>query len=105
MRRSGRTTRLVDQAVQILFTEGEIFIPMGSWIERMAENMVTLSKEEFVKSCRFIDWVGESTSSMTQLHLAKTIQRRLDLEHQYQYEATKSLKGIWIKLKTESQDD
>ena len=90
-RRSGNTTRLINDAVEALFTEGEIFIPDSNWLEKSKEGFAL---SEIEKRNRFIDF-NERPTGNTQRHFKRRLIKRLDLEHQYQYEVS----GNWIKLK------
>ena len=88
MRRLGRTTRLVDNAIQTLFQEGEIFIPDSSWLE---SNGRGFTKEEIEKRNLFIDVEG---TGFSQKYFLRRLMRRLNAEHPGQA----ILDGNWIKL-------
>jgi hypothetical protein len=97
MRRSGRTTRLVDAAIQTLFTEGEIYIPFSRWVEDKVGRL-GYSPEELQKRDRFIDWIeGGEMHNNTQIYLRNKILDRLHLEHNGQFEVYNE----WIRLKKE----
>jgi hypothetical protein len=92
MRRSGKTTRLIDEAVQALFNEGEIIIPDGRWIND--EHKRGFSIQQIDKINRFIDDVY-SPNGESQERFKRLLIRRLSIEHQDAFE----VKGNTIKLK------
>ena len=79
MRRSGKTTRAVDDAIQRLFTIGEIWILKSEYLEKYQENLLlnynTLELKQ--KVVYDYDWKG---NNMQRIFYDK-IKKRLDNEH------------------------
>ena len=69
-RRTGRTTRIVDQAVQTFFEEGQIIVPYSS-----------TDTKGFKKSQIIVDPDHEEIGDTIQRHLLGKIMRRLTMEH------------------------
>lgn len=79
MRRSGKTTRLIDQAVQHLFEHGYIRVLMNSEIYRedFYRGFKTEQIEHFKK---FID-PDSTPGNRAQLHFLEALSYRLAYEH------------------------
>ena len=79
MRRNGKTTRAVDDAIQRLFTIGEIWILKSEYLEKYQENLLlnynTLELKQ--KVVYDYDWNG---NNMQRIFYDK-IKKRLDNEH------------------------
>ena len=77
MRRSGKTTRKVDKAIQVLFTEGGIFIPSYTYL-------IKDNYDDYVKIDLALiidpDWLNNHNA---QENLKFLILRRLKTEHSY----------------------
>lgn len=87
MRRSGRTTRTVDQVIQELFTKRSIKIPL-------------FEKREFETDAEIIDPSAVEIPirfSIIQRELFNRVIERLELEHYGQYEVNKSTGMIKLK--------
>lgn len=97
MRRSGKTTRTVDEAIQKLFNQGEIWIPTMSGIKHMNEKHFPKEKKEQLMKFSVIDDEWE-LSQMVQKHLEKRIVNRLMIEHQQQCSFSKKDSHTVIKL-------
>lgn len=98
MRRSGKTTKIIDAAIQQLFTEGEIWIPSKYKIRSVDVYDVKhfeFNEEYKVKAVIDEDW----NKGYAQEDLSERIIRRIDLEHKYQYEIEKQIGLVKIKLK------
>jgi hypothetical protein len=81
MRQSGNTTRLVNAAVEMLFTQGIILVPKN------IHHSYTIFERDLLRGFNriltpFID--GETTSQ--QRHFVTTLLRRLEVEHPGQFE-------------------
>lgn len=86
-RRIGKSTRLIDNAIQFLFKTDAICIPFGSMFEmRRENNLVGIFKDE-----------GDKYHN--QKCFANRIIKRLNLEHANQFEVNETSRGIIIKLK------
>ncbi len=79
MRRNGKTTRAVDDAIQRLFTIGEIWILKSEYLEKYQENLLlnynTLELKQ--KVVYDYDW---KVNNMQRIFYDK-IKKRLDNEH------------------------
>ena len=73
-RRTGKTTRLVDKAIQRIFTVGYLMIPK----EPFKINPLVGRGTTIQDSKEFVDNEG---NSRCQKHLIDTIKKRLELEH------------------------
>lgn len=79
MRRSGKTTRLIDQAVQHLFEHGYIRILMNSEIYR--EDFYRSFKPEQIEHFKkFID-PDATPDNRAQIHFVEALSHRLAYEH------------------------
>ncbi|RDY58019.1 hypothetical protein [Flagellimonas nanhaiensis] len=94
MRRTGKTTRLVDLAIQTLFEKGEIFIADMKWIESERRGFTS---DEIADRDKFIDEID--ASQRIQNHLMSRILKRLESEHHGQFEVN----GRFIRLKSDYQ--
>lgn len=89
MRRTGETTRRIDEAVQNLFTKGEIFVPDYAWVKNRKNSGICIHEETSIEVDHFYSSIG------AQDFFLKRIMNRLNLEHQGQVEAD----GRTIRLK------
>jgi hypothetical protein len=81
MRRSGKTTRLIDEAVQHLFEHGYIRILLNHQI--FNENFYrSYTKEQQLPLVKFIDQ-DALPDNRAQLHFLQALAARLDYEHGY----------------------
>ena len=82
MRRSGKTTRLINDAVEHLFKNGSMTLFTG-------------------RQTRNSDFVDEDASegNMAQAIFIDRVRRRLSIEHQSQIEITKVPNGFTFKVK------
>ena len=87
MRRSGKTTRTVDGAIQELFTRGWIRIPL-----RPSEGF---NPDEVIEDPSAIEL--PMSYSIIQRDLFQRVIRRLESEHYGQYEVNKSAGRIKLK--------
>ena len=84
MRRSGKTTRLIDEAVQHLFEHGYIRIPMNSEIYR--EDFYRGFRSEQIEYFKkFID-PDALPGNRAQLYFLQALSSRLAYEHGYAVE-------------------
>ena len=84
MRRSGKTTRLIDEAVQHLFEHGYIRILMNSEIYR--EEFYRRFKPEQINNFKkFID-PDSLPGNRAQIHFLEALSHRLAYEHGYAVE-------------------
>ncbi|MBB1150266.1 hypothetical protein H4K35_09010 [Myroides sp. NP-2] len=77
MRRSGRTTRIVDEAIQQLFTKGSIYVPTKTHLEENLKDTRSVKK-----NMNYIvdpDW----DKGYAQRDLFSRILKRLELEHNF----------------------
>lgn len=81
MRRSGRTTRLVDEAIQYLFKNNEIILYTN-----------------FDRRSNFLD-PDARLHNLPQQHFVNTFIKRLELEHYGQFEVFKSKNSNKIEIK------
>lgn len=79
MRHTGKTTRLVDEAIQYLFTYGRILIPTKGYIHS-PEALRGLTQSEKECIVHFID-PDSSPENNAQTHFIVTFRRRLYGEH------------------------
>lgn len=71
MRRSGKTTRMTDEAVQALFTYGRIFVPN---LERVPMELGLINEQVFVDP-------DADLGNYAQRHLRDNIIQRVEREH------------------------
>jgi hypothetical protein len=87
-RMTGKTTRTIDHAIQVLFTEGIIEVPTNKQIERLnseSKNRNTLILDP--------DWKSHSA---VQTNLLRGIMRRLKFEHKMEYNKSFKVNGTTI---------
>lgn len=82
LRRSGKTTRTIDQAIQALFKYGIIYVPLNT--EKLHG---ILAIGDFGPEQIIIDQDAH-ISNRVQEHLLNSIFRRLQIEHQDQFRVT-----------------
>lgn len=99
MRRSGKTTRLVDKAVQLLFEDGNVFIPQAGFLERR-DNLGGYTKEQIEKMRWMVDDYEGKQSNKMQSRLRQILIKRLQSEHQGQFVEEKG-KGGWFILRND----
>lgn len=87
MRRSGKTTRAIDTAVQKLFELGKIYVP--------TLNILNSSEKDIQKICDFVQLDPNIEIGHAQRFFRDTLLWRLHTEHKGQV----TLEGNWIKLK------
>lgn len=92
MRRSGKTTRLIDKAIQTLFESGMIFIP--TWYSM---NQYKRGKRA-IKIPTFID-VDAHYANFAQENFSNRLLKRLEYEHTDTYTLNGDQSGIIIKAK------
>ena len=80
MRATGHTTRLIDKAVQMLFTLGEIWVFNQGTLDHMGEALIGMSPRqmEIVWQLRDID---SSPGNLAQHNFIEGLVRRLRVEH------------------------
>lgn len=93
MRRSGKTTRLVDYMVQHLFDKGEVVIPLRGWNGNKPNNFFDLNSFDQDS----LDKIGH-----VQRNLSKVLKKRLDIEHPGFFECKSGSSEITFTLKSES---
>jgi len=79
MRRSGKTTRLIDEAVQHLFKHGYIRILMNNEIYR-EDFYRTFKPEQIEHFKKFID-PDSTPDNRAQIHFVEALSHRLAYEH------------------------
>lgn len=92
MRRSGKTTRTIDEAIQILFTKGAIKIPNSQEIDRLPPGRTSA----YLKENNWIldpDW----TTGSAQEDLYRRIFNRLEIEHPNRYTVDRHKREFKIK--------
>jgi len=82
MRRSGKTTRRIDDAIQVLFTHGEIIIPskeeqIDYEYRGEAEKIITDPDSHFYNYRTYKDEIFNEIN----MDLLRRIRRRLNIEH------------------------
>ena len=85
MRRSGETTRLIDIAVQMLFTDGEITIPTATDLYFNDGWRRGLSAEQIQKRMILIDPDSYRTNRAQEFFF-RSLTRRLNTEHYGMFE-------------------
>lgn len=90
-RRSGKTTRTIDHAIQVLFTKGKIYIPSR---QELKDDIEENSEGKINKLMDFViadyDWhMGRAQDDMK-----KGLIKRLQSEHNSQF----VVRGNWIEL-------
>jgi hypothetical protein len=73
MRRDGKTTKLIDKAIQTLFTEGKICVPS-------TDNVITVRKIVKGTVATFID-PDHNENNSAQDDFLHRLKRRLSIEH------------------------
>lgn len=85
-RRNGKTTRLVNAAIEQLFDKGKIIIPPYHSLESPDSYVKYLIEQGFVHGENVIVDEDYDVGINVQDHLFGTIVKRLKNENQYQYE-------------------
>jgi len=91
MRRSGKTTRLIDDAIQYLFTNKTLFIETSSGLSRGESSKMPNMDVKF-------DNVGDSKFFLAQKYFIQRLLERLNNEHQHCFEVEKTTDFIVIKV-------
>jgi len=87
MRRSGKTTRLIDAAIQELFTKGNVYIPDGARAVKLHGKDGGIGIDELVyqRMIKYTDYDfwddNGKVLPKVQDHFAIRFKRRLDSEH------------------------
>lgn len=82
MRRSGKTTRMIDAAIQELFTTGQVYIPSGARLKVLLDKHGErgYEAEEYNRMIRYNDMDGFDSSKI-QDYFCKRFKDRLFFEH------------------------
>ncbi len=94
MRRTGKTTRLIDGAVQALFDNGKIIVPTRNQVFDSYDKWKRGLSSEQINDLAFID-PDISDANEAQSFFLKSLRRRLNIEHPGAFEE----KGNVFRLK------
>lgn len=101
MRRDGKTTRLIDAAIQELFKEGIVYIPRGADAVKLfsRDGRRGYGDEIYKKMMRYIDYdfidYNNKLHPAIQDNFASRFRRRLFVEHEF---AKISIDGFIYKI-------
>jgi hypothetical protein len=98
MRRSGKTTRTIDEAIQTLFKEGEIWIPSKQGIKNFNESERFNKNEDRLKILSLMIIDPEWQEGRAQEDLGKRIAKRINSEHFDQCTYSKENEYLKIRL-------
>lgn len=91
MRRTGKTTRLVDKAIQKLFTSGLIYVPTKTEYFSKVEPLDRVLRTKGIDESQvFVDY-DISKYNDAQRHFEIMLDRRLCLEHAGSYERNRGI--------------
>lgn len=96
IRRSGKTTKCIDDAIQVLFTKGKIYIPSKQELKDDAE-LTMLGKESQRKLLKVMDFLVVDYDwhmGRAQDDMKRRLIKRLQSEHNSQF----VVRGNWIEL-------
>ena len=91
MRRTGKTTRLIDAAVQTLFTTGFIYIPTKSQLLNKVNPLKRIMRVKNINDSQVFYDLDE------QNHFYKCLKRRLYTEHHGSFEEKDNMFIVEIK--------
>lgn len=87
-RRTGKTTRIIDKAIQTLFTKGEILVPFTSSFNTL---------KGFKRGTLILDPIEGDLDSENQRNLFARIMDRLEREHPDDFDFNEKVGRIFLK--------
>ena len=100
MRRTGKTTRLVNEAIEYIFKNGELVVFNQHQINKFEKEGARGQTKEFVDcAMRFIDVDSNTRAPSIQQYFIDKLRSRLEIEHQGSFEVDEFSNATRFKVR------